>query len=159
MPIHHPRARLLALAWALAPLLALAAGCAPLIGVTPPPPPLPRAYPPSAAQPLPASGAMVRSRVASLNLRQCPGRQCRIIGVLHPGQELGLIGQEGGWAQVRTSDGRQGWVAARYLGPADQAAPAGAATPGAQAPAGPPAPREEFAQPSAPPQPREEFAR
>lgn len=117
-------------------------------------PPHPAAEP-AARAPLPRA---VYVQVSSLNLRQCPSRDCRIVTVLHQRQKLDLLAEQAGWAQVELGDGRKGWVAARYLGPT----PAGVQPPNKPVGGGPdeaPALQEEFAAPTAPPPLQEEFAR
>ena len=53
----------------------------------------------------------------ALNLRKCPGSQCRIITVLKRGQEVSASEWKAGWIKVSLVDSqKQGWVAARYLG-------------------------------------------
>lgn len=142
--------------------LALLAGCS----LTAPPPPPGSGLPPA---PVPAPDPATRQppsgetyvQVSSLNLRQCPARDCRIVTVLRQGQKVGMVGEQAGWAEVELGDGRRGWVAARYLGPTPNRGPSsgGQRLEPAETPAKPPALREEFAAPSAPPPPQEEFAR
>ena len=50
-----------------------------------------------------------------LPMRAGKGTQYRILRMLKSGTRLEVIGREGGWAQVRTPGGQEGWVLARYL--------------------------------------------
>lgn len=126
--------------------LAAVAGCS-LTQPAPPPPPR-AATPPPVTLPPAASEAFVQ--VGSLNLRQCPTRECRIIALLHKGQGVRVLSQRSGWAEVALPDGRQGWLAAGYLGASPAVSGQGQ---------GPRVPREEFAAPEPPAAPQEEFAR
>jgi uncharacterized protein YgiM (DUF1202 family) len=92
--------------------------------------------------------------VTALNLRECPGSECRIIRVLEQGDSGLLLAEDSGWVKmlIDHSDA-QGWVAAKYL----------SAQPVARQQkkqSRPPLPEEEFAQPhkNAPPKLKEELA-
>lgn len=51
---------------------------------------------------------------SGLNVRECPGKECGIIGKLEKGQEVALLDEEHGWARIRFN-GSEGFVASRYL--------------------------------------------
>lgn len=166
---HRPGRRWGALALPLA--LLLATGCAPQAPPPPTPPP-PLAAPAPAPPPPPVvETGQAFVRAAGLNLRQCPGKHCRVLVVLAQGQPVRVVEQQGAWCQVELEDGRRGWVDVHYLSGqfprpkrVRRAAPAAPA-----APPGPPQVHEEFAAPepppegapatAAPPEPREEFTR
>jgi hypothetical protein len=50
-----------------------------------------------------------------LNLRKEPSTQSHAFSVLRKGDELEVYHLTGKWAKVKTSDGREGWVYARYI--------------------------------------------
>ncbi len=50
-----------------------------------------------------------------ITLRSGPGLGYKILAMLPTGTPLEKLGEEEGWAQVRTPDGQEGWVVARYL--------------------------------------------
>jgi SH3 domain protein len=50
-----------------------------------------------------------------INMRSGPGPEFRIVRVLASGQQLTRIGAHDGWLQVRTTDGKDGWVPSRYI--------------------------------------------
>lgn len=50
-----------------------------------------------------------------LNLRQKPSTQSRVLSVLRKGEKLEVFQLYGKWAEVKTSDEREGWVYTRYI--------------------------------------------
>ncbi len=54
--------------------------------------------------------------VTVLNLRECPGAECRILRVLEQGDSGLVLGEESGWVKmlIDHSDA-QGWVEDKYL--------------------------------------------
>jgi hypothetical protein len=62
----------------------------------------------------PASGTVWVTAEDGLNLRVQP-KTGTVVKVLAYQDELTLVGQQEGWFQVRTSDGRTGWVSADYV--------------------------------------------
>lgn len=64
----------------------------------------------------PAAPTRVRTEVVvlidGLNFRTDPSRTARAIRGLDRGERLLLIGERGGWYQVRDRDGTEGWVSA-----------------------------------------------
>lgn len=50
-----------------------------------------------------------------LNLRKDPSTQSRVLGVLRKGDELEVHRLSGKWANVKTSDEKEGWVYVRYI--------------------------------------------
>lgn len=54
----------------------------------------------------------------SLNLRECPSTECRIVNVLKRGDHGLAIDQQTPWVQIQLLEKRYtGWVAGRYLSP------------------------------------------
>ncbi len=92
--------------------------------------------------------------VNALNLRECPGSECRIIRVLNQGESGLVLAEDSGWVEmlIDQSDA-QGWVAGKYL----SAQPVARQKKKKTQPA---LPEEEFAQPhkSPPPPLQEELA-
>lgn len=99
--------------------------------------------------------------VGALNLRSCPGVQCRIIRVLKQGEKGVVVRESAGWAEI-IIDGRNGvsgWVAGQYLSEQPVAKQRPARKTGQQAVQTPALPAEEFAAPAAePPMPEEGLA-
>ncbi len=93
--------------------------------VVPPPPPCPVGYywspgygclplPPGAVVPPGASYAVVNRDY--LSLRSCASTKCGIIDSLSLGEQVQVLGYEGGWTHVWAyARGKDGWVASRYL--------------------------------------------
>ena len=80
---------------------------------------------------------MVTVRSQALNLRACPGKECKILAVLRAGSRLAELERRGGWSRVRVLSGTiEGWVASAHLDRPDEPVP------GAH---GPPLPPEELA--------------
>jgi hypothetical protein len=72
------------------------------------------APPPSLSQP---NGQVMVVTAGPLNLRACPGMECRVIAVLPRGQRVIKLGAKAGWLRVRVpSIQKEGWVGARYVG-------------------------------------------
>ena len=102
----------------------------------------------------------------ALNLRACPGAQCRVIRALRLGESCVLVRESSGWAEIVTSgtDSVTGWVATQYLSSRPVAKNPRASKGGKKASPAPALPAEELATPGketasppAPP-PQEEFA-
>lgn len=51
----------------------------------------------------------------SIVMRSAPGADAPSLGSLASGAQLELLESSGGYAHVRTADGREGWVTERYL--------------------------------------------
>jgi uncharacterized protein YgiM (DUF1202 family) len=62
-----------------------------------------------------AENAWVRG--APLNLRSGPGTKYRILAATQPGDRLQVLKRGDGWTQVRTREGKEGWIAGGYLDP------------------------------------------
>jgi SH3 domain protein len=52
-----------------------------------------------------------------LNIRTGAGTQYRIVGVVETGDQVDIVSRADGWTQVKTGDGRTGWIPAGYLQP------------------------------------------
>lgn len=51
-----------------------------------------------------------------LNLRSCPGTKCGVIDSLNAGEQVQVLGYEGGWTHVWAfTREKEGWVGSRYL--------------------------------------------
>jgi uncharacterized protein YgiM (DUF1202 family) len=84
----------------------------------------------AAAERLPAAvpGAAVAERSvermivtsSSLNLREAPSTDARVLGRLLEGEAVEVAGRDGGWVQVATADGATGWAYSDYLAVATQ---------------------------------------
>ena len=99
-------------------------------------------------------------KVNALNLRECPGTQCRIMRVLQQGDGGLVLSEDSGWVEmlIDHSDS-QGWVAGKYLSE-QPVARTKVNKPKLQKKTQPALPEEEFAQPtrSIPPELQEELA-
>jgi uncharacterized protein YgiM (DUF1202 family) len=81
-----------------------------------------------------ASGAAAETATTKdrTRFRQGPSAATELLGELDPNTKLELLGESAGWRQVRTPDGRVGWVWGEHLaGPAAAPAAGPAAGPGA----------------------------
>jgi hypothetical protein len=94
-------------------------GCRPVAPppVVAPPPAVAPARPYVAPPPgLPMPGATMVVRASALSLRDCPGRRCRALAVLGPGEGVQYLDYRHGFALVRSlNSGLEGWVDYRYL--------------------------------------------
>jgi SH3 domain protein len=63
-----------------------------------------------------AERAWVRGEVR-LNLRTGPGTQYRILGGVATGDPVSILDRNEDWTQVRTTDGKEGWIPGGYLLP------------------------------------------
>jgi len=68
-----------------------------------------------AATPCQAQEAWVMDREVTLTLRTGAGTQYRIIGSLTTGDVATILARGDGWTQVRTEDGKEGWVSEGFL--------------------------------------------
>jgi len=79
------------------------------------------APPPSLSQP---DGQVLVVTAGPLNLRACPGMECRVIAILPRGEEVVKLGAKAGWLRVRVpSLQKKGWVGARYVGIGEHKSP------------------------------------
>ena len=62
-----------------------------------------------------AQTAWVVDRAVNLTLRTGAGTQYRIIGSLTTGDVATILTRGDGWTQVRTAEGKEGWVSAGFL--------------------------------------------
>jgi hypothetical protein len=76
--------------------------------------------PPGAADGAPDDGAESELYVTTsmVNYRAGPSLDARRLGTFIVGAELQVIGEDGGWAEVRLRDGREVYVATQFLEPA-----------------------------------------
>jgi SH3 domain protein len=70
--------------------------------------------------PWPASGEWIGDRVR-VELRTGPGQRHRSLRTLESGERVEKLANEGGWTQVRASDGAQGWVPESYVSSSEPA--------------------------------------
>lgn len=91
----------------------------------PPPPPPP---PPKSPKPAPAPALRVTQIAwSSVNLREGPGTNHKVVGNAKKGTSLGILEDKGQWLRVRLEDGKEVWVfkSATSLAPqTPQASPA-----------------------------------
>jgi SH3 domain protein len=52
---------------------------------------------------------------SKLNLRSGKGVKYRVISILAPGEKVTVLSTAGGWTQIGTMDGSEGWVVSKYL--------------------------------------------
>jgi hypothetical protein len=76
--------------------------------------PAPAASPPPT--PKPASALFVAT--TALNYRTAPSTDAPRLGILAPGDQVAKLSEDAGWAEIRLGDGRQAFVASRFLEPA-----------------------------------------
>ena len=74
----------------------------------------------SAAAPQASAVQMANQRTATvtasqLNVRSGPSTAYSIVHVLRQGETVEVIGESGGWYQIRLKDGRVGWSSGQYL--------------------------------------------
>lgn len=76
------------------------------------------------AQPIPVAvvtqladgSGLARIKANSANVRSGPSKRSGVVGRLSRGEEVAVIGREGGWVQIRLEgDGFEGWVSASLL--------------------------------------------
>jgi len=101
----------------VATLLAVT-GC---VVTTAPPPPQPCAEgfywsPGYGCVPIPVNAAYAIVNINGLSLRTCPSTKCSILNSLYVGEQVQILGVEGGWTHVWAyGRGQVGWVATKYL--------------------------------------------
>ena len=84
----------------------------------PEPPKGQQTTPPSSSPPPPKTPEVSQSPdqrrteivLASVNLREGPGMNFKIISVLKKGTKLTVLEEKAGWLRVRLEDGKEGWV-------------------------------------------------
>ncbi|KHK01588.1 SH3 domain-containing protein [Desulfovibrio sp. TomC] len=65
---------------------------------------------------VPADGVFAVVNTDGLSLRSCGSTKCAIINSLSAGEQVQVLGQEGGWTHVWAyTRGQDGWVSTRYL--------------------------------------------
>ncbi len=77
----------------------------------------PRALPTPTPEPQAATGALTGTATELLNVRAGPSTRNRILAQINAGGSINLTGRtaNGQWLRVALSDGRTGWVSARYV--------------------------------------------
>jgi TonB family protein len=97
--------------------LILLASCAPAPAPVGPPvapaPPLPSAAAPAAEE---AVTGTVYVTASALNVRAEPSTQAGIVATAKRGAALAVLANGNGWLKVRLANGREGWVAERFVG-------------------------------------------
>jgi hypothetical protein len=53
--------------------------------------------------------------ISSLNVRECPGPNCKIVSAVGENQVLVMLEHDMGWYKVRYDDKRSGWVYGKYI--------------------------------------------
>ncbi len=76
--------------------------------------PAPAASPPPAAEPAPE----LFVATTALSYRTAPSTDAPRLGILAPGDQVAKLSEDAGWAEIRLDDGRQAFVASRFLEPA-----------------------------------------
>ncbi len=71
----------------------------------------------SSSAPTAGSGEVVIVTPESLNIRSGPGGNNAVLFGVQGGDRLTVIGKEGKWLKIRTSDGRDGWAAGWLTSP------------------------------------------
>lgn len=104
---------------------------------TPAPSPLPVTQPPAAGVPAAPGATAITVNVPVLNVRGGPDASFARLGTVSLGTRLSVLGQQGGWLQVRLPEGVTGWVYATYTSPSDTQ-PVPVATPAGNNPVSPP---------------------
>jgi hypothetical protein len=68
-----------------------------------------------------ATGGTRMVATISVNVRDRPSNDSRVIGTLRDGASVAVLGSQQGWMQIADGTGQSGWVYGRYLRPANQA--------------------------------------
>lgn len=77
---------------------------------TPPSEPPRTTKPPSPPAPAPLPSRMTKVIWDSVNLREGPGTNHKVIGVVKKGTSLSVLEAKGSWLHVRLEDGKEAWV-------------------------------------------------
>jgi uncharacterized protein YgiM (DUF1202 family) len=65
---------------------------------------------------LPPDAVFAVVNTEGLSLRSCGSTRCDILNSLSAGEQVQVLGHEGGWTRVWAfTRGQEGWVASRYL--------------------------------------------
>jgi SH3 domain protein len=64
-----------------------------------------------------AANEMYISDTIDITMRTGPGTSRKIVAMLKSGDKVEVITPQNDWSEVRTTDGRQGWVLTRFLTP------------------------------------------
>jgi uncharacterized protein YgiM (DUF1202 family) len=100
--------------------------------VKPAPPSLPPAVPATPQPPVskPARPPRVTQVVwGSVNLREGPGTNHKILGIVKKGTTLTVLEEKEGWLHVRLKDGKEAWIAKAATSEAPKTAPAPQSSP------------------------------
>ena len=95
----------------------------------------PNAEPTETLTMAPSADELVRVTAERLNIRDRPGTDAAVVGALDRGTQLRVVERDGQWVKAEASDGRSGWLSARFLEtlPDAKVAVEGATTAGSQA--------------------------
>ncbi|MFI5142845.1 MAG: SH3 domain-containing protein [Thermoanaerobaculales bacterium] len=115
--------RSLALPFALAALLIISIACQTTTPAPPAPPPVSvEVQPVPEEKPAPPQ-LFVRVTGSRLNVREGASVDTATIAKAKKGERLAVLGQDGGWVQVRVSDDKTGWVLGKYVAKEEPCAP------------------------------------
>jgi hypothetical protein len=75
------------------------------------PPPLPPPPPPEKPKVAPTPALrVIKVEWSSVNLREGPGMNYKVVGNAKKGTSLGVLEEKGQWLRVRLEDGKEAWV-------------------------------------------------
>jgi len=64
----------------------------------------------------------MRVTASRLNMREAPGTDAAVVAAFDRGTRLAVLARQGEWVRAKAPDGRTGWLSARHLEPAPDAA-------------------------------------
>jgi hypothetical protein len=74
--------------------------------------------PAASSSPSPEPAPELFVATTALNYRTAPSTDAPRLGILAPGDQVAKLSEDAGWAEIRLGDGRQAFVASRFLEPA-----------------------------------------